>query len=91
MSISSATVKIITKSQIKAKINTKNGAIESSAPVTLINSSGGNINRLDELTDVVEISPPDGSSLVYRSVDDKYVVQQLTFDNVTGNLDCGLF
>jgi hypothetical protein len=49
------------------------------------------LDRLDELEDVVEVAPANGHTLVYRSTDDKYVVQQLSFDYVTGTVDGGSF
>ena len=49
------------------------------------------INRLDKKGDVEEISPANGYVLVYRSTDDKYVVQQLSLDYLSGALDGGSF
>lgn len=88
MSLNSATVRLVSSSNIKATVNTGGGQIQSSAPVTLINSK---TNRLDSLSDVIEQSPVDGSTLVYRSSDDKYIVQQLSLENVSGALDGGSF
>jgi hypothetical protein len=48
-------------------------------------------NRLDTKSDVEEISPANGYILVYRSTDDKYVVQQLSLDYLSGTLDGGSF
>jgi hypothetical protein len=48
-------------------------------------------NRLDTKSDVEEISPANGYVLVYRSTDDKYVVQQLSLDYLSGALDGGSF
>jgi len=76
MSLNSATVRLVTSSNIKASVNTGGGQIQSTAPVTLTSTG----NRLDSLADVVENSPVDGSTLVYRSSDDKYVVQQISLD-----------
>lgn len=66
----------------------KTGALSStSTPVTLKNSSlglsgavSGVITRLDSLDDVVEGTPITGSTLVYDSVTDKYIVKQLDLD-----------
>ncbi len=88
MSLSAATVRLVTSSNIKATVNSSGGVIQSSAPVTLKNSP---INRLDALTDVIEANPANGHTLVYRSSDDKYVVQQLSLENVSGALDGGDF
>lgn len=88
MSISAATVRLVTSSNIRATVNSSSGVIQSSAPVTLKTSTAG---RLDTLVDVEEISPANGHTLVYRSSDDKYVVQQLSLENVSGSLDGGSF
>lgn len=87
MSISAATVRLVTSSSIRATVNSSGGVIQSSAPVTLKTSAV----RLDTLVDVEEISPANGHTLVYRSSDDKYVVQQLSLENVSGALDGGSF
>jgi hypothetical protein len=91
MSINSATVKMVRNSTIRASINTNSGQIQTTTPVTLVTSAAATSNRLDNLADVEEVTPTNGSTLVYRSADDKYVVQPLTFENVTGNLDGGSF
>ena len=91
MSLAAATVRLVTSSTIKASVNTGGGQIQSSAPVTLVSSAAATANRLDGLADVEEISPANGHTLVYRSSDDKYVVQQLSLENVSGALDGGSF
>ena len=91
MSLNTATVRLVTSSSIKASVNTGGGQIQSTAPVTLTTSAAQSANRLDGLADVVEQAPTDGSTLVYRSSDDKYVVQQLSLENVSGALDGGSF
>lgn len=50
--------------------------------VTLNNQGSilGSSTRLDGLSDVVESSPTNNSTLVYNSQDDKYYVQQLNLD-----------
>ena len=75
-------------SNIKVVLSSGSGAIQSSTPVTLKNISG---SRLDSLVDVEEVAPANGHTLVYRSSDDKYVVQQLSLENVSGALDGGTF
>ena len=91
MSLNTATVRLVTSSTIKATVNTGGGQIQSTAPVTLVTAAAAATNRLDTLTDVIEDAPVDGSTLVYRSSDDKYVVQQLSLENVSGALDGGSF
>jgi hypothetical protein len=86
MTISTATVKLVTGSRINASIATSNGQIQASAPVTLTTKP----NRLDLLDDVIEDNPADGAVLQYRSSDDKYIVEQISFDNF-GGLDGGTF
>ena len=86
MSVSTATIKLVTGSRINARVGTSNGQIQASAPVTLTTKP----NRLDLLDDVVENNPTDGAVLQYRAADDKYVVEQISFDNL-GSLDGGTF
>ena len=74
-------------SNIKVTLSS-GGMIQSGTPVTLKTI---NNNRLDTLIDVEEISPANGQTLVYRSSDDKYVVQQISLENVSGALDGGTF
>lgn len=87
MSINTATVKLSTGSTIRATIATTNGQIQASAPITLSTKP----NRLDMLDDVVEASPTDKAVLQYRAADDKYVVEQISFDDLVGDLDGGTF
>jgi hypothetical protein len=87
MSLNTATVRLVSGSNITATVNTSGGQIQASAPVTLRTTP----SRLDQLDDVIENSPVDGSVLVYRASDDKYIVQQLSLNNLGGNLDGGDF
>lgn len=87
MSVNNAKVRLVSGSNITARVGTSNGQIQASAPVTLTTRP----NRLDLLDDVVEgTSPANGSVLVYRASDDKYIVQPISFDNL-GDLDGGTF
>lgn len=86
MSVNTARVRLVSGSNITAKIGTSNGQIQASAPVTLTSRP----NRLDMLDDVVEGTPIDGAVLQYRSSDDKYIVDTISFDNL-GALDGGSF
>jgi len=74
-------------SNIKVTLSSS-GIIQSGTPVTLRASP---VVRIDNLADVEEISPANGHTLVYRSSDDKYVVQQISLENVSGALDGGDF
>jgi hypothetical protein len=91
MSINSSTVRMVRNSTIRAKVNTGSGQIQTTTPVTLVTSAAAVSNRLDNLADVEENAPANGSTLVYRSSDDKYIVQPLAFENVTGPIDGGSF
>ena len=64
---------------IRVTLTPSTGQIQANAPVTL-KTNASSVNRLDTLADVVENSPTDGSTLVYRSSDDKYVVEQIKLD-----------
>lgn len=86
MSLSTATVKLTTGSTIRATVATTDGQIQAAAPVTLSTKS----NRLDLLDDVEELNPIEGAVLQYRASDDKYIVDQISFDNL-GGLDGGTF
>lgn len=87
MSVSNARVRLVTSSTISATVGTSNGQIQASAPVTL----NSRPNRLDLLDDVVEgASPANGAVLMYRASDDKYIVEQISFNNL-GDLDGGTF
>jgi hypothetical protein len=86
MSVNTARVRLVTGSNITAKVGTSNGQIQASAPVTLTTKP----NRLDMLDDVVEGTPINGAVLQYRSSDDKYIVDTISFENL-GALDGGSF
>lgn len=66
------------------------GLTSTAGSVTLRGNSSA--TRLDMLSDVVENNPPNGSTLVYNSATDKYVVQQISIDsdNIT-EVDGGTF
>jgi hypothetical protein len=66
------------------------GTIQSTTPVT-IQTNLASSNRLDALSDVVEVSPQNGDTLVYDSSTDRYVVSRLSLENVVGDLDGGTF
>lgn len=80
---------------IKVKFGANN-QLQTTSPLTLktSTSAASSPNRLDALLDVEEGSPADGSFLVYRASDDKYVVTSnvsFNLDNSTGALDGGSF
>lgn len=59
-------------------------------PVTL-KSVVTQTTRLDNLNDVVATGEVSGAVPVYDAATDKYVVQKLDLNNVTGDLDGGTF
>lgn len=75
---------------IKVKIDPSN-QIRVTSPLSLVGTKS--VNRLDSLVDVEEgASPQDGSVLVYRASDDKYIVTStINLSNSTGTLDGGSF
>ena len=75
------------------KIKAVGGQIVPSDPV-LVSANMGAIGRLDALTDVEETGTPlAGAVPVYDPNNDKYVITQLDFDDLTGdaNIDGGGF
>ena len=60
--------------------------------INIIMRGNSSSNRLDRLSDVVEVSPPNGSALVYNSTTDKYNVERLiiTAEDIT-EVDGGTF
>ncbi len=54
------------------------GVIQTNTPVTLRNT--GVVVRIDGCADVDATNEQDGSTLVYDSATDKYVVQQINLD-----------
>jgi hypothetical protein len=63
-----------------------------SSIINIIMRGNSSSNRLDRLSDVVEVSPPNGSALVYNSATDKYNVERLIInaDDIT-DVDGGTF
>lgn len=81
------------KRTVQVSANATAGIIDTTTPVTLRNSSGsvGGVTRLDRLTDVDASGEVTGSTLVYSSDTDKYIVKKLDLGDVTGALDGGTF
>lgn len=53
-------------------------------PITLDTiGTGGGATRLDQLSDVQEVSPANNYTLVYNSSTDKYIVQEMNLDGGT--------
>lgn len=75
-----------------AKITNNNGRLSATAPITLKNQIQ-EIRSIEDIADVDEISVTNGATLVYNSVNDKYEVKQLSYDDLSGDasLDGGSF
>jgi hypothetical protein len=78
-------VVVATKKAVRVSANTIGETIQSSTAVTLKNTlnlkGAGSSGRLDTLADVSEPAIPiDGSTLVYNSNTDIYVVKELDLD-----------
>lgn len=84
-----------TQRTINVAISKRNqtGVLNTSVPVTLKNvptlTSGA--TTIDQMTDVNLTYRADGSTLVYDPVNDTYVVRNLDFDYIVGDLDGGIF
>jgi lipopolysaccharide export system protein LptA len=83
-------VVVVTKRSIN--VNAAATVLDSNNPVTLKNFTSINgTNRIDRLLDVDASLEANGATLVYDSVNDKYIVKKLDLSEVTGNLDGGEF
>lgn len=75
---------------IVAKKN--NGILSTTAPVTLKNAPTlAAATRLDKLSDVDPTGEANGATLVYNQTNDKYIVKNIDFTDIAGNLDGGTF
>ena len=80
------------KRTVQVSTNTTAGVIDTSTPVVLKNAPTlSSATRLDGLQDVVATGETDKATLVYDAATDKYVVKQLEFGDLTGDLDGGTF
>lgn len=83
-------VVVVTKRTVN--VNAAATVIDSNNPVTLKNFPAvGAANRIDRLIDVDASAESNGATLVYDSINDKYVVKKLDLSDVTGDLDGGEF
>jgi hypothetical protein len=69
------------------------GVLNTSVPVTLKNvpSLSSGATTIDQMKDVSLAYRADGSTLVYDPPSDTYVVRNLDFDYIVGDLDGGVF
>lgn len=74
----------------KVKVTNSGGTLVTSAPITLKNQSV-DIRSIEDIRDVDEINVTSGATLIYNSSTDKYEIKPLTFDDVDGAIDGGLF
>jgi len=94
MAINQSTLNVTVKAKESIAVgvpNRRTAATTNTQPITL-KSQSRTVNYLDDMLDVVEVSPQDGFTLVYNSATDKYEVRQLTATDITINsLDGGTF
>lgn len=84
---------------VKISSNATGGIIDTTVPVTIragtgISTGTGNVvvyTTVDELLDVNIQQRVDGSTLVYDTATDTYVVKPLEFFEMSGDLDGGTF
>jgi hypothetical protein len=80
------------KITVQISANSTAGIISTSTPVVLKNNPIGiGVTRLDKLTDVVADGEIDKATLVYDSNSDKYIVKQMEFSDISGEIDGGIF
>lgn len=80
------------KRNISVNTNATAGVIDSRNPVTLRNTSAASgITRLDQLSDVDATTEINNGVLTYDSNTDKYIIRQISFEEVVGDLDGGDF
>lgn len=75
--------------KVGVKLNSNTGSIQTTTPVTIQTNVAK--NRIDTLADVNASNEANGATLVYDSTNDTYVVQQLNFSDLAGDLDGGTF
>lgn len=84
------------KRSVSVSTNATAGIIDSSVPVTLRNTSTvGSVTRLDQLSDVDASTEVNNGVLTYDGNRDKYIIKQITFEEISGeyggDLDGGNF
>jgi hypothetical protein len=84
-------VVVARKRTVQVSSNATAGVIDSNVPVTLKNFQIGGVVRLDKLIDVDASAETNKATLVYDASLDKYIVKQLEFSEILGDLDGGEF
>lgn len=80
------------KRTVQVSTNATAGIIDSTTPVVLKNAPTlATATRLDRLEDVNSTGEIDKATLVYDAATDKYIVKQIEFDEIAGDLDGGTF
>lgn len=80
------------KRTVQVSTNATAGIIDSTTPVVLKNAPTlATATRLDRLEDVNATGETDKATLVYDATSDKYIVKQIEFDDIAGDLDGGTF
>ena len=80
------------ETKIVAKVSTESGLLQSSTPLTIKNQFREyQINSIQDLPDVDEVSVENGATLVFNSNTNQYEVKPLDLTNVTGIIDGGEF
>lgn len=74
-------VTVVQPTKIRTSINTQSPTITNKIAASV------SVLRLDQLLDVEEQSPADGSTLVYNSQTDVYEVKKLDIDDLTGDIN----
>lgn len=72
------------------KVNNLGGTLTTSSPITLKNQIT-EITSIENIADVDEIDVTDGATLIYNSSRDKYEIKPLSFNDLSGDIDGGLF
>lgn len=80
---------------VRVKVNVDNNRIsvvDGPSTVTTLKSQFATVQAIGEMKDVIEGTPQNGYTLVYDSAADKYVVQQLTNEDINlASVDGGTF
>ena len=80
------------ETKIVAKVNTNQGYLQPQSPLTIKNQLREyQINSIEDLPDVDEVSVASGSTIVYNATNNKYEVKPLDASYILGRIDGGEF
>lgn len=91
---STTNVIVASKRNVQVSSNATAGIIDSTSPVTLINTPtliSMGAEKLEQLKDVKSTDKSQGATLVYDSSNNNYVVTHLDMQYITGGLQGGTF